>query len=47
MEEVTEERIRQVIEMGFGRVLLVLSRQGRDEDWATLEHYDKLVRAFR
>ena len=33
--------------MGFGRVLLVLSRQSRDEDWATLEGYDELVRAFR
>jgi probable F420-dependent oxidoreductase len=47
MEDVTEQRIREVIEMGFGRVLLVLNRQSRDEDWATLERYDKLVRAFR
>ena len=47
MEQVTEQRIREVIEMGFGRVLLLLSRQGRDEDWATLERYDKMVRTFR
>ncbi len=47
MTEVTEERIREVIAMGFGRVLFVLSRQSRDEDWATLEHYDKLMRNFR
>ncbi len=47
MEAVTEQRIREVIEMGFGRVLLILSRQGRDEDWATLERYDKMVRTFR
>ncbi len=47
MEEVTEQRIREVIEMGFGRVLLLLSRQSRDEDWATLERYDKMVRTFR
>ena len=47
MTEVTEKRIREVIAMGFGRVLFVLSRQSRDEDWATLEHYDKLMRNFR
>ncbi|MBW2396899.1 MAG: LLM class F420-dependent oxidoreductase [Deltaproteobacteria bacterium] len=47
MAEVTEQRIREVIEMGFGRVLLILSRKGRDEDWATLERYDKVVRNFR
>lgn len=47
MTEVTEERIQEVIAMGFGRVLFVLSRQSRDEDWATLEHYDKLMRNFR
>ncbi|MAG29455.1 MAG: LLM class F420-dependent oxidoreductase [Deltaproteobacteria bacterium] len=47
MAEVTEERIREVIEMGFGRVLLILSRLGRDEDWATLERYDRLVQVFR
>ena len=47
MEPVTERRIREVIEMGFGRVLFVLSRQSRDEDWATLERYDELLRPFR
>jgi hypothetical protein len=47
MAEVTEQRIREVIEMGFGRVLLIVPRRGRDEDWATLERYEGLVRAFR
>jgi probable F420-dependent oxidoreductase len=47
MTEVTEKRIQEVIAMGFGRVLFILSRQSRDEDWATLERYDKLMRNFR
>ena len=46
MAEVSEARIREVIDMGFGRVLLILPRRGRDEDWATLERYAKLIRAF-
>lgn len=45
--DVTEERMRGVIDMGFQRVLLILSRRGRDEDWATLERYAKLIRAFQ
>ena len=47
MTEVTEKRIQEVIAMGFGRVLFILSRQSRDEDWATLERYVKLIRNFR
>ena len=47
MGEVTESRIKEVIGMGFGRVLLILSRNGRETDWATLERYAKLIRAFR
>ena len=47
MGEVTESRIREVIAMGFGRVLMILSRNGRDADWAMLERYAKLVAAFR
>ena len=47
MTEVTEKRIQEVIAMGFGRVLFILSRQSRDEDWATLERYVKLMRNFR
>ena len=47
MEEPTEARIRQVIEMGFGRVLLIIPRRTRDEDWATLEKYAELVGPFR
>jgi probable F420-dependent oxidoreductase len=47
MEEPTEARIRQVIEMGFGRVLLIIPRRTRDEDWATLEKYAALVGPFR
>ncbi len=47
MTEVTESRIHEVIEMGFGRVLFVIPRKGRDEDWATLDHYEQLVRRFR
>ena len=47
MTEVTEKRIQEVIAMGFGRVLFILSRQSRDEDWATLERYLKLMRNFR
>jgi probable F420-dependent oxidoreductase len=47
MGEVTESRITEVIGMGFGRVLLILSRNGRETDWATLERYAKLIRAFR
>jgi probable F420-dependent oxidoreductase len=47
MSEVTEARIEEVIEMGFGRVLFTLSRRGRDEDWATLERYAELLRKFR
>jgi probable F420-dependent oxidoreductase len=46
MGEVTESRIKEVIGMGFGRVLLILSRNGRETDWATLERYAKLIRAF-
>ncbi|MCP4905712.1 MAG: LLM class F420-dependent oxidoreductase [bacterium] len=47
MTEVTEARIHEVIGMGFGRVLLVIPRRGREKDWATLDHYDQLVRKFR
>jgi probable F420-dependent oxidoreductase len=47
MTEVTEARIHQVLEMGFGRVLLVIPRRSREQDWATVEHYDQLVRRFR
>ena len=47
MGEITEARIQEVIDMGFGRVLLIIPRRGRDEDWATLDRYDALVRQFR
>jgi probable F420-dependent oxidoreductase len=47
MGQVTESRIKEVIEMGFGRVLLILSRNGRETDWSTLERYAKLISAFR
>jgi hypothetical protein len=33
--------------MGFGRVLLIIPRRTHDEDWATLEKYDTLIRPFR
>ena len=47
MVEITEARIQEVIDMGFGRVLLIIPGRGRDEDWATLDRYDALVRQFR
>lgn len=47
MAEITESRIREVIDMGFGRVLFIIPRRSRDEDWATLDQYEKLMRAFR
>lgn len=47
MAEVSEQRIREVIELGFSRVLLIIPRRGRDADWATLERYAELVRGFR
>ncbi len=46
MGEVTEQRIREVIEMGFGRVLFILPRRGREQDWATLDRYARLRQAF-
>ena len=46
MTEITEQRINEVIEMGFGRVLFVLPRKGRDEDWQTLERYVELRKRF-
>lgn len=47
MGPVTEERVREVIDLGFGRVLLLFERRGREEDWATLERHAKLIQAFR
>lgn len=47
MAEPTESRILEMIELGFTRVLLILSRRGREEDWATLERYEKLVSGVR
>ena len=46
MGEVTEQRIREVVEMGFGRVLFILPRRGREQDWATLDRYARLRQAF-
>ena len=49
-EDVWEYNIaitKEVIEMGFGRVLFVLPRKGRDEDWETLERYAELRKRFR
>lgn len=47
MGEPTEARIREMLALGFGRVLLVIPRRSRDEDRATLDRYERLVRAFR
>jgi len=46
MEPPTEERIRQVRDLGFGRVLFLLPRKGRDEDWKTLERFASLAARF-
>jgi probable F420-dependent oxidoreductase len=47
MAEITQSRIQEVIEMGFGRVLFVIPRRSRDEDWATLARYAELLKNFR
>ena len=47
MTEITEARIQEMIEMGFGRILFIIPRRGRNEDWATLERYAALRRAFQ
>jgi probable F420-dependent oxidoreductase len=46
MEPVTEERINEVVELGFRRVLFAPGRKGRDEDWATLEGFAELKSRF-
>ena len=47
MEPVTEERIQQVVDLGFRRVLFVLGRDGRDADWEALESFAALASRFR
>jgi probable F420-dependent oxidoreductase len=47
MAEVTESRIQEMIEMGFGRILFIIPRRGREEDWATLDRYEQLLQQFR
>ena len=47
MEPVTEERIQQVVDLGFRRVLFVLGRDGRDADWEALECFAALASRFR
>lgn len=47
MAPVTEARIREVIELGFGRVMLLWSRETPDADWKKLEAFADLIRPFR
>jgi probable F420-dependent oxidoreductase len=46
-ENVTAQRIEEVIAMGFGRVLFVLNANDRDRDLAALDLYTNLVAALR
>lgn len=46
MQPVTEERIRQVRDLGFRRVLFLLNRRGRDEDWKALERFASIAARF-
>ena len=46
MQPVTEERIGQVRDLGFRRVLFLLHRRGRDEDWRALERFASLAGRF-
>ncbi len=46
MGPITEARYREVVEMGFSRVLFVLPRRGRQADLETLESFAELKRSF-
>ena len=46
-DTVTEQRIEEVIAMGFGRVLFVLNHNDRDRDLAAMEIATTLVRRMR
>jgi probable F420-dependent oxidoreductase len=46
MGPVTEARYREVVDMGFNRVLFVLPRKSRDEDLETLESFAELKQKF-
>ena len=46
-ENVTAQRIEEVIAMGFGRVLFVLNTNDRDRDLAAMELYTNLVATVR
>ena len=46
MGPVTEERYREVVDMGFDRVLFVLPRKSREEDVETLESFAELKASF-
>ena len=46
MGPITEARYREVVEMGFDRVLFVLPRKNREADLETLEGFAELKASF-
>jgi hypothetical protein len=43
----TEKRIRELMEMGFNRVLFLIEPGTPDTQWPVVERYAGLIRQFR
>jgi hypothetical protein len=42
-----EVRIRELMELGFNRILFLIDATVPEKQWPILERYENLIRAFR